>query len=218
MTGSLVETARAELQRHWQGNSDAAHDLGHIDRVWANCQQILPDEPEADAEALHLATLFHDVINLPKDAPNRAEAADLSAQVAIDWLTGQGWRAERIDRVAHAIRAHSFSGGVAPRSAEARVLQDADRLEALGAIGLARMFAVSGSLGGALFHASDPMAQHRPLDDRAYALDHLEVKLFRIAETMQTPTGRAMAQERVEWMQSFRSRLLRELAGASTFF
>lgn len=214
----LAQAARLELTRLWANTRDAAHDLGHIDRVWANCVQILPDEPQIDRDALHMAALFHDAVNLPKDAPNRAEAAALSAQVAADWLAAQGWTPERIARVTHAIEAHSFSAGVAPRSAEARVLQDADRLEALGAIGLARMFAVAGALGGALWHADDPLAQRRPLDDRAYALDHLEVKLFRIAQTMQTPTGRAMAEERAEWMASFRSRLLRELGSGTSFF
>lgn len=214
----LAQAARAELARLWAGASDAAHDLGHIDRVWANCQQIMADEPGLDRDALQMAATFHDAVNLPKDAPNRSEASALSAQVAADWLAAQGWPSDRIAVVVHAIEAHSFSAGIAPRSAEARVLQDADRLEALGAIGLARMFAVAGTFGGALWHPEDPMAQNRALDDRAYALDHLEVKLFRIAETMQTPTGRAMAEERAEWMASFRSRLLREIGGTASFF
>ncbi|MFN4153068.1 MAG: HD domain-containing protein [Paracoccaceae bacterium] len=214
----LEQAARAELIRLWHGAQDAAHDLGHIDRVWANCRQIMGDEAGVDRDALHMAAIFHDAVNLPKDAPDRAQASALSAQVAADWLAAQGWPPERIAIVIHAIEAHSFSAAIPPRSAEARVLQDADRLEALGAIGLARMFAVTGAMGGGLFHPDDPMAQHRPLDDRAYALDHLEVKLFRIAQTMQTPTGRAMAEERAEWMFSFRSRLLREIGGAATFF
>ena len=211
----LVAAAWAELARLWQGGQDAAHDLGHVRRVWANCRLILPDEPEADAGAVQMAAIFHDAINLPKDAPNRAEAATLSARAAAAWLSAQGWDAARIARVTHAIEAHSFSAGVAPRSPEARVVQDADRLEALGAIGLARMFAVAGALGRGLWDDADPMARQRGLDDRAFALDHLEVKLFAIAQTMQTPTGRAMAEERAEWMGSFRSRLLRELGGGA---
>jgi uncharacterized protein len=214
----LATAARAELARLWADASDSAHDMGHIDRVWANCRLMLVDEPGLDADALQMAAVFHDAVNLPKDAPNRAQAAALSAEAASRWLFGQGWAQERIALVTHAIEAHSFSAGVAPRTPEARVLQDADRLEALGAIGLARMFAVAGALGRGLWHDTDPMAQARPLDDRAYALDHLEVKLARIAETMQTPTGRALAAERLEWMFSFRSRLLREIGGASAYF
>jgi uncharacterized protein len=92
------------------------------------------------------------------------------------------------------------------------ILQDADRLEALGAIGLARMFAVSGALGRALFDPVDPLARNRALDDGAFALDHLETKLFRLAATMQTEEGRGMAAERVEFLRAFRSRLLDEIA------
>ncbi|TGD63615.1 HD domain-containing protein [Tabrizicola sp. WMC-M-20] len=214
----LAPAARAELIRLWDGAQDAAHDLGHIDRVWANAKAIMGDEPRVDAQALQMAVIFHDAVNLAKDAPDRAMASTLSARAAGDWLAGQGWGADRIALVVHAIEAHSFSAAIAPRTAEARVLQDADRLEALGAIGLARMFAVTGAMGGTLFHATDPLGQHRPLDDRAFALDHLEVKLFGLAQTMQTPTGRAMAEERSEWMFSFRARLLREIGGATTFF
>jgi len=90
-------------------------------------------------------------------------------------------------------------------------LQDADRLEALGAIGIARMFHVGGAMGGLLFDADDPLAQNRALDDKRFSLDHLEVKLFPIAGTMRTAPGREMALARVEWMRSFRSRLLREM-------
>lgn len=215
---ALATAARDELIRLWDGAQDGAHDLGHIDRVWANAKVIMADEPGLDVQALQMAVIFHDAVNLPKDAPDRATASTLSARAAAVWLAGQGWAPARIALVSHAIEAHSFSAAIPPRSAEARVLQDADRLEALGAIGLARMFAVTGAMGGALFHAGDPLAQHRALDDRAYALDHLEVKLFGLAQTMQTPTGRAMAEERTEWMFSFRARLLREIGGAASFF
>jgi uncharacterized protein len=73
------------------------------------------------------------------------------------------------------------------------------------------MFLIAGQMGGALFHAADPLAMERALDDRRYALDHLEVKLFPVAAAMQTATGRRMAEERAEWMESFRTRLLHEI-------
>ncbi len=214
----LVAAAMAELARLWAGQTDAAHDIGHVRRVWAHCKAFMAEETGVDAEALHIAVIFHDAVNPPKDAPNRACAARLSAGVAGDWLAARGWPADRIASVTHAIEAHSFSAAIAPRTTLARILQDADRLEALGAIGLARMFAVSGAMGAALFHPDDPLALHRPLDDRAYGLDHLEVKLFAIVQTMQTPLGRAMAEERAEWMSSFRTRLLREIDGSGSQF
>ncbi|MCF8484623.1 MAG: HD domain-containing protein [Rhodobacteraceae bacterium] len=207
----LIAEAEAEVARLWAGQRDGAHDFGHLNRVWATCRIIMLDEGPVDAEALRLAVIFHDAINLPKNAPNRSQASVLSADHAAQWLAAKGWNASRIAIVAHAIEAHSFSAGIVPQSGEARILQDADRLEALGAIGLARMFAVAGQMGGQLFDPADPMALHRPLDDKAFALDHLETKLFPIAQTMQTQTGRAIAAERAEWMASFRTRLLSEI-------
>lgn len=201
----------AEVTRQWSAHpADGAHDLGHLRRVWKQAQLIAMDEP-CDLEILLPAVFFHDLVNLPKSHPDRARASTLSAQAASHFLRADGFPEAKLSAVGHAIAAHSFSAGIAAQTSEARVLQDADRLEALGAIGIARLFHVAGSLGGGLFDPQDPMALHRPLDDRAFALDHIEVKLLKIAQTMQTATGRALATERCDWMLSFRSRLLREI-------
>ena len=208
LTERDYEAALADL---WQGQTDAAHDIGHLRRVWANCRRIAAAEGGADLEVLCAAAYLHDLVNLPKDAPNRHEASVLSARAAVDWLRAAGFPAAKLDAVAHAIAAHSFSAGIAPETAEARILQDADRLEALGAMGLARMFLISGRMGGGIVDMDDPMALHRPLDDKRFALDHLEVKLLGLPATTQTRAGRAMAEERAEWMMSFRTRLLAEI-------
>ena len=208
MTQSRYE---AEVARVWAAQpADGAHDLGHLRRVWKTARLIAMDVP-ADPQVLMAACFFHDLVNLPKDAPNRAEASTLSAQAAVAFLRGDGFPVAKLDAVAHAIAAHSFSAGIAPETPEARILQDADRLEALGAIGIARMFHVAGQMGGGLFDADDPMALHRGLDDRRFALDHLQTKLLRLPETMQTAPGRAMAEERADWLMSFRTRLLSEI-------
>ena len=206
-----AERARARIAEVWEGATDGAHDLGHLDRVWRSCRLIAMDEPGADYDVLAAAAYFHDAVNLPKDSPDRAQASRLSADLAVRELAAMGFAAGKLPAVHHAIAAHSFSARIAPETVEARILQDADRLEALGAIGLARMFMVTGQMGGGLFDAADPMALHRPLDDRRFALDHLEVKLFGLVDTMQTATGRAIAAERAEWMHSFRKRLLSEI-------
>lgn len=208
LTERDYEAALAVL---WQGQSDAAHDLAHLRRVWGNCQKIARAEGGADMVVLMAGAYLHDLVNLPKDAPNRREASRLSAEAAVAWLRGTDFPAAKLEAVAHAIAAHSFSAGIAPETHEARILQDADRLEALGAIGLARLFAVAGLMGAELYDPEDPLAQRRALDDRAFALDHLEVKLFPLVETMQTATGREIAEERAEWVAAFRSRLLREI-------
>lgn len=210
---ALQSACEAAVLQLWQaqGQPDGAHDLAHLRRVWKNCQRIARAEGGADLQVLLAAAMFHDAVNLPKDAPNRYEASRLSAQAAAEILPRLGFPPEKIAAVAHAIAAHSFSGGVTPETPEARILQDADRLEALGAIGIARLFHVAGALGSALFDAEDPLAQRRALDDRAFALDHIEVKLVPIAAQMQTAEGRQLADEALEWALSFRSRLMREI-------
>lgn len=203
---------RAHVAAVWASQpADGAHDLGHLERVWANARAIALDEPQVDWPVLEAAVWFHDLVNLPKDSPDRARASTLSAEAAVEFLTVDGFPADRLAAVAHAIAAHSFSAGIAPETVEARILQDADRLEALGAVGLARMFLISGRMGGGIVDMADPMALRRPLDDKRFALDHLEVKLLRLPDTMQTRAGRAMAEERAEWMMSFRTRLLAEI-------
>lgn len=191
--------------------ADPAHDLGHLTRVLAMSRRIAMNEGPHDARVLTAAACLHDLVNLPKDHPDRARASTLSAEAAVKALADQGFSDDQLQGIAHAIAAHSFSAGIPPRTPEARALQDADRLDALGAIGIARMFAVSGQLGRTLYDPRDPMALNRDLDDKSFALDHLETKLFRLAATMQTPTGRALAEERAEWMYSFRTRLLTEI-------
>ncbi len=121
--------------------------------------------------------------------------------------------AEKIEAVCHAIAAHSFSAQIAPLTTEAKIVQDADRLEALGAIGLARVFAVSGALGLALFDGEDPFAQHRPLDDKRYALDHFQTKLLKLPQTMQTARGKQLAQHNAQFLVEFMAKLGAELAG-----
>lgn len=201
---------RARIAALWADETDGAHDLGHLDRVWKSCRLIAMDEA-ADPDILAAAAYFHDAVNLPKNSPDRAQASRLSAELAVRELAAMGFPEPKLAGLHHAILAHSFSANIPPETTEARILQDADRLEALGAIGLARMFLISGQMGGGMFDAADPMALNRPLDDKRFALDHIQVKLARIAETMQTATGRAIAAERLEWMESFRTRLLSEI-------
>lgn len=201
----------AEVARVWQGQSDGAHDLAHLARVWAMARRIADEIGGADLEVLEVGAFLHDVVNPPKDSAQRKQAARLSAAHAVAFLRGVGFPEAKMKNVAHAIEAHSFSGGVVPETLEARILQDADRLEALGALGIARCFNVSGQMGAALFDAADPEAKARALDDRAFALDHFETKLLRIAETMHTVPAQKIAAERADFMRNFRAQFLAEI-------
>ncbi|MBY5932888.1 HD domain-containing protein [Tateyamaria omphalii] len=206
---SLQGDLEAEVARVWWGQTDGAHDIWHLRRVWANCQRIAEGlDKSVDRDVLLIGSYLHDIVNVPKDDPRRVRAAEMSADHAVAWMAARGLPGQ--EAVAHAIRAHSYSAGHPCETLEAQVLQDADRLEALGAIGIARCFNVAGQMGAGLVHGGDPLAEGRTLDDRAYALDHFEVKLFGIAETMNTPPARQMAEERVAFMRVFQETLARE--------
>ena len=192
----------AELGPLLPGGDDGAHDLAHIRRVWANARRIAAEEG-GDMETLAAAVLLHDCVHVEKSSPLRGQASRLAAERAAEILRGIGWDADRVARIAHAIAAHSFSAGITPESLEARVLQDADRLDAIGYIGIARCFYTGGRMGSALYHPDDPTAAGRGLDDRAYALDHFRAKLLKLAEGFQTATGARMAVERTAVLARF---------------
>lgn len=191
--------------------ADAAHDLAHLDRVWANCQDVATGEDACDWRVLLGAAYLHDLVNLPKDDPQRDQASWLAAEEAAPVLHALGFSEPEVAATQHAIETHSYSAGLDPQTLEARILQDADRLDAIGAIGIARTFAVAGALSLTLYDPQDPFAEHRELNDRRWALDHWPVKLFRLPETMATNSGRAMAQARVDEMRQYAEGLAQEI-------
>jgi len=193
---------------------DTAHDISHFRRVWMTAQKIMVNET-VESLVILTACYFHDIVSLPKNHPERGRSSQMAARRTCDILRRDfpDFPPEHTAAVAHAIEAHSFSAGIAPQSMEAKIVQDADRLEALGAIGLARVFAVSGALGVPLFDADDPFADARILDDRAFALDHFQTKLLRLPDTMQTEMGRELARHNADFLIQFMAKLSAELRG-----
>lgn len=190
--------------------TDPSHDVLHIRRVVHTALRLSAEEG-ANVEVVLPAAYFHDFINVPKDDPRRKEASRLSAAAAVEWLTGEGYPAHYMDAIAHAIAAHSFSANIPPETLEAKVVQDADRLDSLGAIGIARCFSTSTLMRRPYYCPSDVWADARELDDRSFAIDHFPVKLFKIAETMQTAAARAEAQRRVQFMRDYLGQLKSEI-------
>jgi uncharacterized protein len=214
------------LLSHWKprlaaiaapvAQDDGAHDLHHLERVWAVARQILADHQEADRLIVLAACFLHDVVNLPKNHPDRARASTLAAAVATRELAALDFPPGKLAGVAHAIEAHSYSAGIAPRTIEARIVQDADRMDALGAVGLARMFHIGGQLGTPLAHGTDLLAHDRPLNDGLYALDHIETKLLRLPATLHTAAARRIAQVRADRLRRFRDEFVAEWMGVDT--
>jgi uncharacterized protein len=193
---------------------DGAHDTNHLHRVWRNATLLMDDYPEADALVVLAACYLHDLVNLPKNHPERHMASRQAAQLASRQLREMGFPADKLAATAHAIETHSFSAGIKPETIEAKIVQDADRLDALGAVGLARMFYTAGRMGCALAHADDPMALQRELDDKAYSLDHIDVKLATLPAKMQTAAGRRLGQSRLCDLIAFRDSFISEWAAS----
>ncbi len=184
-----------------QGSDDAAHDFAHLLRValWTlrlGGASVVPEEAVA-------AALLHDLVNLPKNHPNRAQASELSAKAALHLLTAAGFGDQACARITAAIRDHSYSRGAKPSEALGQALQDADRLEALGAIGIMRVFSTGMRMGAHYFHPADPWAKDREHDDKTYSVDHFFTKLLLLPDLMNTEAGRAEAQRRAEVLRSF---------------
>jgi len=190
---------------------DGAHDLGHVKRVVALARRIGEAEG-ADLSVVVPAAWLHDCVSVAKDSPDRPLASRLAAEEGVRFLGGIGYPSEHLDAVHHAIEAHSFSLGKAPETLEARVVQDADRLDAIGAVGIARCFLTGGAMESAMFHPEDPFGREREWDDRAYAVDHFYLKLLTLKGTLHTDSARREAGRRHDFMRGFLEELERELA------
>jgi uncharacterized protein len=204
------EELAASLLANQPGNEDGSHDLSHTIRVWRNASRIRESEG-GDGRILAAAVLLHDSVAVEKSSPLRSQASRLAAEQARTVLRDLGWSEADTEAAAHAIEAHSFSANLQPRTLEARILQDADRLDAIGCIGIARCFYTAGRMNSRLYESEDPDAQARPLDDRQFALDHFPAKLLHLHANFQTAAGAQMAAERHARLQRFYEEFLLEL-------
>jgi len=189
---------------------DASHDLAHVRRV-AQTAEMLCEREGGVLAIVTPAAWFHDYVMVPKNDPRRSQASRLSAQEAVGVLNSIGYPSEYLSPIAHAIEAHSFSAQIECQTLEACIVQDADRLDALGAIGLARLFNTSGQMGSRLYQEADPFAKNRPLNDRVFALDHIFNKLYPIVSTLRTEAGRQEGLRRRYFLEVFIHQLTEEL-------
>ena len=192
--------------------NDPAHDLAHVRRVVANARMLAAAEG-ADLAVVLPAAWLHDCVVVPKDSADRPRASRLAAAAAADFLAGRGYPAVHIPAIRHAIEAHSFTARIPPETLEARVVQDADRLDAIGAIGIARTLMLGAAMGKPLYDDAEPLPTTRPPDDARAVIDHFYTKLLRLAEMMQTETGRREGERRTALMRLYLDELGRELAG-----
>lgn len=207
---SPYEQLAETLIPHATQGDDGSHDLAHIHRVFRNAMRIHGQEG-GNGTVLAASVLLHDCVAVEKNSPLRAQASRLAAEKACGLLRDLRWGETDIEAVAHAILTHSFSANIAPETLEAKILQDADRLDAIGMVGAARCFYIAGRMGSALYDPEDPLAENRPLDDRRFAIDHFENKLFKLADGFRTQAGRQLAKERHERLQQVLTLFLDEI-------
>jgi uncharacterized protein len=190
---------------------EPAHDFQHIMRVYKNAKLIGQLEG-ANMEILLLAVLLHDLVVYPKGSARSSRSSEDSADFAENILQGYGYSKDKINRISYCIRMHSYSKRLVPASLEGRILQDADRLDALGAIGIARTFSVGGLEKRSFYNADDPFYRSsRKLDDKQWTLDHFQRKLLKLKHLMHTRTAKKIAQERTKFMMLFIKQLKMEI-------
>jgi uncharacterized protein len=187
---------------------DPAHDISHTLRVVENVSKIAFRE-RCDLQKAIIAALLHD-IKRPQETLTGIDHAESGAEYALGLLPTMGFDVSFVSEVSQAIGSHRYSGGITPTSITGRILQDADRLDAIGAVAIARVFAYSGKTGTPLHSLqSIPSSSYR--GNSHSSINHFHEKILKIRpETFWTETARKMAQDRYSFVVNFVQRFLEE--------
>ncbi|HWK24151.1 MAG TPA: HD domain-containing protein [Ureibacillus sp.] len=189
---------------------DASHDFQHIERVLQNAESILETEPDADAEIVRIAVLLHDVSDKKYSDTKENEDALLNSLNLSD---------SKKQHIKDIIQSVSFNGGneVEAKSIEAKIVRDADRLDAIGAVGIARTFAYGGAKGRKLYDDAEEvrfgMSEEEYRSKSTASVTHFYEKLLLLKDLMTTEKGKQMAKERHTFMVTFLAQLKNEREG-----
>lgn len=191
-------------------DDDPAHDFEHVMRVCKNAQKMCKLE-KANEKLVLVSALLHDIASYPKSDKRSKLSSIQSAKKSEQILKNYNFTKEEIGIISDAIRDHSFSQNKIPASLEGKILQDADRLDALGAIGIARVFATGGSLKRPFYNIDDPFCKTRTPDDKIWTVDHFFQKLLKLESLMNTKSGKAEAKKRTAVLKEFLKQLKQEI-------
>lgn len=206
---------------------DSAHDLDHTIRVYNNCMMIAREEPEANLEILQAASLLHDVARIKEDEDDsgKTDHATLGAEMAFDILLDAGYGEQFAEAVKQVISTHRYRADDPPATLEAKILFDADKLDALGAIGIARSFAIAGKAGETLYYSGSVEEYvkenlvggeiHGRIKDQSKHSFQMEyaLKFKYLPERMYTPTAKKIALARLQFMDTFIKQMTQEVNG-----
>jgi uncharacterized protein len=190
--------------------NDSAHDFDHIMRVFKNAQKICKKENVPEKLVLS-AVLLHDIVSYPKSDKRSKLSSIKSAEESKKILKKFNFTKEEIQIISDAIRDHSFSRNKIPSTLEGKILQDADRLDAIGAIGIARVFAVGGYEKRPFYNVKDPFCKGRTPNDKIWTLDHFYRKLLKLESLMNTKSGKIEAKKRTKILKDFLNELKKEI-------
>jgi len=191
-------------------DNDSAHDFAHIMRVYKNAQMICKKE-RVNKKLVLCAVLLHDIVSYPKSDKRSKLSSIQSAEKSKKILKKFNFDNEEIQIISDAIRDHSFSQNKIPSTIVGKILQDADRLDAVGAIGIARVFTVGGFEKRPFYNVEDPFCKNRVPDDKIWTLDHFYQKLLKLESLMNTKSGKIEAKKRTKILINFLNQLKNEI-------
>lgn len=210
----VMESIEAKAKELMLEGSSSGHDYAHVQRVHALCCRLaeMEDAPVL-RPVLEAAALLHDIGREWERRDPAVDHAEKSAELAESLLREAGFPEAHIPKVLQAIRTHRFSSKRPPETLEAMLLQDADRIDASGALGIAMTFAYGGAHDRILYHPEDPFAEDRDLDDKTYSLDHFYTKILALPDSLHTESAKAIARERTSFTRAYLEQLKNEMAG-----
>lgn len=204
----IIDSIQSEIKEIM--DNDSAHDFEHVLRVYKNAQKICKKE-KANEKLVLSAALLHDVVSYQKSDKRSKLSSIESAKKSKQILKKYNFTSDEVAIICDAIRDHSFSQNKIPSTLEGKILQDADRLDALGAIGIARVFATGGSLKRPFYNINDPFCKTRIPDDKIWTVDHFFQKLLKLESMMNTKSGKIEAKKRTKVLKEFLNQLKQEI-------
>ena len=204
----VIDSIKNEVEKIM--DNDSAHDFEHIMRVYKNAQKLCKEE-KGNQKLILCAALLHDIVSYPKSDKRSKLSSIHSAKKSEQILKKYDFTTEEITIISNAIRDHSFSQNKVPATLEGKILQDADRLDAIGAIGIARVFATGGSLKRPFYNIDDPFCKTRKPNDKIWTVDHFYQKLLKLEALMNTKSGKMEAKKRTKVLKEFLKQLKQEL-------
>jgi uncharacterized protein len=213
VNSGIIQKTKVYIKETLEG-AEAGHDWSHIERVWKLSRHIRAEEGKGDVQVVELGALLHDI----SDPKFNGGDEEKGSQLAYHFLQKEGVPSESIEHIQTIIKHISFKGGHRPNfkpSVEFKIVQDADRLDAMGAIGVARAFHYGGYKNRALYDPTIGVKEYGTVEEyhgsTAPTINHFYEKLLKLKDLMNTSTGRRLAMERHHFMLSFLEQFYRDV-------